>query len=309
MACYHPIRAYKEGARVTLWPPLNTENLALPCGNCIGCKSARATEWARRCAHEAKNSPHNIFLTLTYEDDRLPENGHLRAYDLTNFIKRLRKRISDNRSPAILRDPRIPTRYFACGEYGDITQRPHYHAIVFNAGFNDGRAVGNKQFISETLSRIWGKGRATFGDMTPAAANYVAQYSLKKQAQHLRKEWRRAWACDIHTQEHFTRDGEILTPPPFLRMSLKPAIGTEWLRKFRTDLTMGYLIADGKKIPIPRRYMEKLKEIDPTLAEEIQGRQAKHRLNNPTDANEPERLRDAEIIHKRLKQLTERRKL
>ena len=63
--------------------------------------------------------PHNAYITLTYNDDHLPANGSLQPRDLQLFWKRLRKA----RTPGI--------RYYACGEYGDQTARPHYHAIIF----------------------------------------------------------------------------------------------------------------------------------------------------------------------------------
>lgn len=60
-----------------------------------------------------------FFLTLTYNDEHLPEGGELSLYDLQTFIKRLRKE-----NPGI--------RYFAVGEYGTDLDRPHYHAVLFN---------------------------------------------------------------------------------------------------------------------------------------------------------------------------------
>ena len=45
----------------------------------------------------------------------------LQKSDLQKFFKRLRKKTHEKIS------------YYAVGEYGDNTQRPHYHIILFNA--------------------------------------------------------------------------------------------------------------------------------------------------------------------------------
>jgi len=258
---------------------MGESNLALPCGQCIGCRAARATAWANRCGHEASQWNDNTFLTLTYDDDNIPAEGHLEPTALQRFIKRLRK----------AQPQRI--RYFACGEYGEKTNRPHYHALLFNCTFTDREQVGKELYSSETLRRLWPYGDNRFGEATPAAANYIAQYNLKKQG-----------AGD------YDADG-VWRPKPFLRMSLKPAIGTRWLEQYKRDLTHGYLVADGKQTAIPRTYKEKLKKLDPELAEEIEYRTYRHRIENPTNKNQKERLEAAEIIHKRQKEITEKRKI
>jgi hypothetical protein len=31
----------------------------------------------------------------------------------------------------------LKVRFFHCGEYGDLTRRPHYHALIFGYDFPD----------------------------------------------------------------------------------------------------------------------------------------------------------------------------
>lgn len=291
MACYQPIPAYQDGqGAVRLGPGLGTENLALPCGKCIGCRTTRATQWARRCQHEATMWEHNCFLTLTYADERLPENGHLQPKALQLFIKRLR-RYSDSRGNCINRSGRAGIRYFGCGEYGDNTERPHYHLLLFNCQFGDGRKVTKDLYTSEAVAHLWPDGHNRIGELTPAAASYVAQYNLKK-----------IGAGD------FDRDG-VWRPPPFLRMSLKPAIGAHWLQRYYEDLQHGYLVNDARKEGLPRYYKNYIKKHQPELHEQMLYRLQKYTMANPSDRNEPARLRDSEKIHKRKKELTERRTL
>lgn len=290
MACYHPIpaRQDKPGAPLKLNPGIGNANLAVPCGTCIGCKTARATMWALRCSHEAKQSANNSFLTLTYDDAQIPPDGQLRPEDLQLFIKRLRRRAE--RDPRINRDHRRGIRFFACGEYGEKGGRPHYHALLFNCGFSPRARVGKELYEAEVLRELWPYGKHTFGEATPAAASYIAQYTLKKQ--------RKADYINYETGEYFQ--------PPFLRMSLKPAIGTDWVRQYADDLTKGYITQDGRKHNIPRTYKLKL---NPMHKEEIEARLAAHLRDNPTDNNTPERRADAEKIHRHRKQLQESRKL
>lgn len=290
--CYHPIPAKQEtsGSEVRLWPPLGEGNLSLPCGRCLGCRTARATEWAHRCGHEASQWEHNSFVTLTYADDHVPPQGHLQPEALTNFFKRARKYAHSNGS-GLNRDSRAGLRYFACGEYGEETGRPHYHALLFNFGFSDLQPIGKDLYTSETLGKLWKFGQHSIGQASAAAANYIAQYTLKKIGQ---------TDCDA--------DG-VVRPAAFARMSLKPAIGSAWLEQFSEDLRHGYLVVNGTRCRIPRTYLNKVEDFDPQLSESIKGRAWEHRARNPSEDSHPDRLVAAEIIHSRRKELTESRAL
>ena len=306
MACYHPIPAHQDhhGGPVTLWPPVGTATVNLPCGNCLGCRTDRATLWARRAEHEASRWTNNSFLTLTYDNSGLPQGGHLDRRDLTLFLKRLR-RANDRQTATIisLRTFRHTTttdhagqehtrttnttgiRYLACGEYGDHTQRPHYHIILFNCGFSDARLVGKNLYESPTLAKLWTKGAHRLGEVSGASANYVAQYTLKKLA---------------HREEP-DADG-VIRPAPFIAVSLKPAIGARWLETYKTDLQHGYLVTDGKKGAIPRTYKRMLAKSDPQLAEQATERARQHKRTAHDKAA-------AERIHERRNQLARQRKL
>lgn len=267
MACYYPTPALHDPASgaTTLWPPVGDANTELPCGTCIGCKTDRALDWARRAQHEASCWPHNSFLTLTYRDEELPSDG-LVPQHLQAFIKRLRQR--HYRADRGLLRVAGQLRYLACGEYGDQTQRPHYHLCLFNCGFADTYRVAADLYESPLLNELWPYGNHRLGELTPASANYVAQYTLKKIG---------ATMCDA--------DGVVI-PSPFLRASTKPAIGAFWLSKFYRDVTHGYLVYDGTPGRVPRTYIRWLEKHQPQLAEQsrfaAQLRQAKqHRPAAP----------------------------
>lgn len=97
--------------------------IPIPCGKCVLCRRARAEQIGIRAMFEMKGYPSlqdHAFVTLTVSDDRLHEvfpGSRLQHRPFQLFMKRLRKRGVD-------------VRYLMCGEYGERTHRPHYHAIL-----------------------------------------------------------------------------------------------------------------------------------------------------------------------------------
>lgn len=139
------------------------------CRHCWECKQTRANEWAVRCSLELKDHDMSCFITLTYENNPLI----LDKTDLQKFMKRLRKNIHP-----------IKIRYFAAGEYGDKSLRPHFHVIIFGYDFNDKKFQGESDsghpiFTSDKLEKIWGLGLCTVQDVTPQSIKYCALYSSK----------------------------------------------------------------------------------------------------------------------------------
>ena len=65
----------------------------LPCGQCMACRLNHARMWSIRISHEASCHTHNVFLTLTYDDEHLPSDGSVHKRDLQLFFKRLRKEL------------------------------------------------------------------------------------------------------------------------------------------------------------------------------------------------------------------------
>jgi len=101
----------------------------LPCRQCIGCRLEYSRQWAIRCLHEASLYDENCYITLTYDDQKLPESYDIKnGLDLSHFqlfMKRLRKKYG------------AKIRFFHCGEYGEDRGRPHFHACIFNHDFQD----------------------------------------------------------------------------------------------------------------------------------------------------------------------------
>lgn len=136
------------------------EKVPLPCGKCPLCKRKRVNQWAFRLQEEEKVSSSGYFITLTYNTQFVPitNNGFmtLDKKDYQKFMKRLRKR------EALLHEEKI--KYYAAGEYGEETQRPHYHAIIFNV-----RDL-------ENINKSWELGDIHVGTVTGKSAAYCAKY-------------------------------------------------------------------------------------------------------------------------------------
>lgn len=168
------------------------EFVPVACGYCLECRRAHAQEWADRCTLEASKYKYNWFITLTYDDDHLPLNGcqsTLKRKDFQDFMKRLRKNYPDYK-----------VKVFYCGEYGDSSTRPHYHAILFNLPLDD-LSYEFEQFVdgkykvysrpnnkgqlyySRTIYDLWQhQGNISVARYDYACGAYVAQYVDKKVA-------------------------------------------------------------------------------------------------------------------------------
>jgi hypothetical protein len=107
-------------------------------------------------------STRSTFTTLTYRDEDLPQGGGLRKIHVQNYLQSLR----NSKIGKI--------RYFAVGEYGEKTMRPHYHLALFG--------VDPYQF-DEVLSEKWPYGHVKNGEVTAASAAYCAGYCTKKLAE------------------------------------------------------------------------------------------------------------------------------
>jgi len=231
--------------------------LEVPCGQCIGCRLERSRQWAVRIMHELQFHDSASFLTLTYNDDNLPADASLHKRDLQLFLKRLRF-------------TKGKFRYYACGEYGETTKRPHYHVVVFGYCPSDGVPIREGQsplFYSPELEKLWGLGMTSFGHVTFESAAYVARYCVKKVTGKGAEEAYKS--LDVRTGEI----GSVC--PEFSLMSLKPGIGLGWFDAFGSDcFPNDFVISRGRKASPPRYYFKKLEERDAEMAELVRSRRA-----------------------------------
>lgn len=175
-------------------PYAHPEGNMFGCGQCLPCRINRRRIWTHRMILEALKHESSVFVTLTYNDEHLPSGGTLVPRDLQLFLKRLRKAISPSK-----------LRFYGVGEYGDKTQRPHYHLAVFGVPISAVHTIADAWSLNgEPI------GHVVVGTLTFESAGYIAGYVTKKMTNPDDPKVR-ALLGDRH--------------PEFARMSTNPGIG------------------------------------------------------------------------------------
>lgn len=206
------------------------KTLDVPCGKCLACRIKKRQEWSLRCEHELSYWSDSMFLTLTYNDQSLPDFGSLVKKDLQLFFKRLRKNIDERR-----------IKYFACGEYGDNNYRPHYHAIIFGLSLRK----EDKEIVMASWDKCdWHKKSIrdnSFGLVEPESIQYVCQYIDKKYSGKLEEE--------VYTYAGLETPFRLLSQ----------GIGAQYAIDNQDQIKqLGYISHNGIKGSIPRYYIKKL---------------------------------------------------
>lgn len=132
-------------------------------------------------------------------------------------------------------------KFFGCGEYGEKFGRPHFHAIIFGC------------IESEDLHLAWKLGRMDVGVAEAASIRYVAGYVSKK--------------LGLSGSLNHDRPAEFCVS--------SQGIGLDWARaNMYESLLNGYLTFKGRKIGIPRAYVDLYREIFPEGAEGFEFRRS-----------------------------------
>lgn len=207
MECSSPITIYHDD-----WSP----PALVPCGKCLFCLSNKRQEWSFRIQQEHRYSNGSLFVTLTYSDRYLPAGGYLVKRHLQLFMKRLRKRLPQR------------LRYYAVGEYGTKTERPHYHLLLFNIESSD----------QSQIRKAWPFGIVHIGTVNEASIMYCLKYIVQPQ------------------QKKDSR------PKPFTLMSRAYGIGGKYLTDAMVDYHKEtgntFCLLNGEKVRMSRFYKSKI---------------------------------------------------
>jgi len=186
--------------------------MVIPCGHCLGCETKWRKGWVLRMMLEAQSSVHARFLTLTYSNGAVP--GSLHYPDVAGFLKRLRS----NTQQAV--------RFFCAGEYGDRSDRPHWHLILFGPSLET-------MPVGLLSMKEWPFGGVMVGDANPATMAYTAGYSIKKRLAEVKV---------------------VMSRKPGIGLEKCSELGTEMARQMGTVETFPSSIRIGKHLyPLHRR--------------------------------------------------------
>lgn len=212
--------------------------MTVDCGRCAPCRIKYRTMWAIRMMDESKVHEENVMVTLTYNDEFLPEGSNLSKEDCQEFLKRLREDYNRDIKYQYRKNfigPRVQyrkIRYYLAGEYGEDRQRPHYHAIIFGLGKKDYKLIED----------AWMNGFIHVGDVNSDSCNYVAKYINKK-----------LMGADAL---HYKLANVV---PEFALMSRRPGIGDAHVKKYGGEMrNRGHGYIKGAKVGLPRFYKSKI---------------------------------------------------
>lgn len=227
----------------------HVQTVWLPCGKCVQCVTSRSNNWSLRSTLELMKYNEACVLTLTYDNDHLPENGNLNYKDVQLFLKKLRNRLGSQR-----------TIKFMCScEYGRKNLRPHYHLIIFGFMPDDIPRIGESLvpykrtpkgsflYKSDFITDLWSKGFVDVGTVNHQTCRYVSQYCCKKL---------------VHTDISYIQ--KCKESPEKLVASTQ--FGLDWFkRNFRSVVNSGKIVLGGFTFAIPRYFIKKLEDLDKNL--------------------------------------------
>lgn len=228
------------------------------------CRLTRRRLWVTRQRLEATCYGDNAFVTLTYDDKHLPDGYSLRPADLRDWLKRFRTRIAPLR-----------VRFFAVGEYGDKSERPHYHLSLFGVSGHTDKVANRFRYwgFAREIQSSWGLGQTFTVPFSDLSARYVAGYTTKK----------------MTAKDDFRLMGRH---PEFARMSLRPGLGVPAILKLASTLTeTGLGLDDHGDVPtvltvgterlyLGRHLISKLRNFMGQTDEEVEAHKERRSLEN-----------------------------
>lgn len=214
--------------------------MSFPCGKCYPCKSRRVSGWSFRMQHEAERSDSALFITLTYRQEALQYSPNglqtLSKRHVQLFMKLLRRNTEKNTQNQIW-DKKI--KYYAVGEYGTKSKRPHYHLIIFNAEYAN-------------IEKSWPHGDVHYGQLSPASASYTLKYISKDSTKKSQQ-----WSHINNALVADDRQSEFSLMSKKLGENYLTEVIKNWHREGGQDRFF-VVNKDGQKLAMPRYYKNKI---------------------------------------------------
>lgn len=234
----------------------------VPCGHCLLCQNIKVKSFVRRCQYECQlyDCP-PVHVTMTYDDQGLPDDGSVNLRHVQLWKKRVRAALDSLYYGRTL-------RFAVAAEYGHRnTRRPHYHVIIWNLKPNE---LFTYEFLHQLMYDCWYDEDDVFGvsmclkkrfSFSPITTDYIPKGQSKSLAQ-LGKSMIQAFG---YVAKYFYKQDDTDVPPgrkpvfhTFSKSKILGGIGAPFIDKhaecMRSKFYKQYKFADvftGKVLDMP----------------------------------------------------------
>ena len=190
-----------------------------PCGKCDNCIIIKKAQKVSRIQFEAEHyEGQNTFVSLTLDDFNITSDHSICRKTFTETLDNMRRQIKYHNIDYKL-------QYFGVGEYGEKTERPHFHIIMF------GRYPMEAK---ELIERVWKKGFIDVKPLDSGLSRYIAGYVTKKMTNIKNKDVQK-W---LNGRQ-----------PEFISQSTKPFMGKRQIDHMATEYIKDPNCTVGNDIP------------------------------------------------------------
>lgn len=210
------------------------DKIPIPCGKCLSCRVDKRILWSNRINLECLKYHGFAFCTFTYDELYLPYQSNslyptLCKKHFSMYIDKIRHWTKKRANSA--HSDFQNWKYFACGEYGDKFNRPHYHCIFLGLDHIECRKI---------FERSWKFGMVKVLPMRSGSVNYILKYLFKNDS--------------ADSRGQFVDNG---LEPPFL--SFSPSLGSDLFYSQKDNINKyGVMKFGTRSIPVPSYYKNKI---------------------------------------------------
>lgn len=218
---YYPTK--KNNYTPTIPNDYRLTKVPIPCGMCLECRKQKSSEWRIRLGEHIKTHTNGVFITLTFDDEKLDklceetgskESNEVAAIAVRRFCERWRK----------LKKKSV--EHWLITELGhQNTHRLHLHGLIFTD-------------TPTEIEKIWGYGWVFLGTwVNMQTINYIVKYITK-----------------IDT-DHKGFIGRIFCSPGIGRDYMKKAIQNKYRPRETRDY---YRMDNGSRVGMPTYFRNKI---------------------------------------------------